>query len=176
LHSLDPRANLWLVDSKTHIDIKTNVDIGNLYLACAHLIGLTHKECENVMQLSTLGSVNSTIPNLTETENNLIYVNKNICNYNLNFKLPNLKIIKKNPNDFFYCVQKVVEEIGVNFVKTMLDKTKHKNLVLCGGVAYNSLLNNKIIEAFPDINVFVDPICGDEGNSIGVARMCAFNT
>ena len=172
-HSLDPHINLCFVDSKTHMDIKTHVDIGYLYLACTHLIGLTHEECGNVMHLSTLGSVDSTIPSLTETENDLIYINKNICSYNLNFKLPNLEIIKKNPNNFFHHIQKAVEQIGVNFVKTMLDKTKHKNLVLCGGVAHNSLLNNKIIETFPDINVFVDPICGDEGNSIGVARMCA---
>jgi predicted NodU family carbamoyl transferase len=175
-YPLNPHINLWLINSKTHIDIKTNIDIGRLYSECARLIGLRDKECGKVMHLSTLGSVDSTIPSLTETENGLIYIDKNICDYNLNFKLSNLEIVKKNPNNFFHHIQKAVEQIGVNFVKTMLDKTKHKNLVLCGGVAYNSLLNNKIIETFPDINVFVDPICGDEGNSIGVARMCAFNT
>lgn len=45
----------------------------------------------------------------------------------------------------------------------------NKNIILSGGYSLNCTNNYKYLERFPDINIFVDPVCHDGGTAIGVA-------
>ena len=44
-----------------------------------------------------------------------------------------------------------------------------RRIILCGGVALNSVLNGKIEGMFPDVDVLVPPAPGDEGCALGCA-------
>jgi len=55
-------------------------------------------------------------------------------------------------------------------VKGCLELSKSKNIILSGGCALNCVNNFKLVKEFPDLNFFVDPIPGDEGTAIGVAK------
>jgi predicted NodU family carbamoyl transferase len=48
--------------------------------------------------------------------------------------------------------------------------TNHKNIIITGGCGLNVVFNYRLRKALPkDINLYIDPLCGDEGNSIGAA-------
>lgn len=45
------------------------------------------------------------------------------------------------------------------------------NLILSGGTALNVVNNYKLKKQFPKINFYIEPLCGDEGNSIGACQL-----
>ena len=55
----------------------------------------------------------------------------------------------------------------------LLDETGLTDLGLAGGVAYNSVMNGKILEQTPFRRVFVQPAAGDSGTAIGVCYQVA---
>lgn len=82
----------------------------------------------------------------------------------------------ENVNDLAYEAQKGLEKVGLNFIKKILDKTNCKNLILTGGVSLNIVANGYYRENLDsDINLYVDPLCGDEGNSIGLAQLYCYD-
>ena len=44
-----------------------------------------------------------------------------------------------------------------------------RNIILSGGYALNCVNNYKYVEAFPELNFFVDPVAHDGGTAIGIA-------
>jgi carbamoyltransferase len=78
----------------------------------------------------------------------------------------------KNLVDFSYHTQKAFEEINLNRLNKFLDLTKCENLILTGGTALNVVGNNYFRKNIPsNIRMYIEPICGDEGNCIGAARL-----
>jgi carbamoyltransferase len=59
----------------------------------------------------------------------------------------------------------IVEWIDKHYIHTI--RNYNNNLILTGGTALNVLANERIKRAFPDINVYVPPNCGDGGQSFG---------
>jgi carbamoyltransferase len=54
----------------------------------------------------------------------------------------------------------------------MLAATGAKNLILTGGVALNVVANNFYRKNIPqDVKIYIEPLCGDEGNCIGAAQL-----
>jgi len=45
------------------------------------------------------------------------------------------------------------------------------NLILSGGTALNVVNNYKLKKKLPKINFYIEPLCGDEGNSIGACQL-----
>lgn len=66
-----------------------------------------------------------------------------------------------------YAIQSLTETVISHQVAHAL--RGQRRLVLTGGVAQNSVANGKIINAYPEVEVFVPPIPGDAGCSIGAA-------
>ena len=76
--------------------------------------------------------------------------------------------LKQIHYDMAYETQKKFEREMVE----ALDKciTNHKNIIITGGCGLNVVFNYRLRKALPkDINLYIDPLCGDEGNSIGAA-------
>ena len=53
----------------------------------------------------------------------------------------------------------------------LVEQFKCENMVFTGGTALNVVNNYKLTQKFKDSNLWFDPLCGDVGNSIGVARL-----
>jgi len=61
-----------------------------------------------------------------------------------------------------------LEEVGFHVLEHLHEQTKLTELGLAGGVAYNSVMNGKILLQTPFKQVFVQPAAGDSGTAIGV--------
>lgn len=69
-----------------------------------------------------------------------------------------------------WAAQKTLEETISSIVTNAVEITGMKNVVLTGGVFYNMICNMVVRLKLEEMNckVFVNPICGDTGNAIGV--------
>ena len=87
-----------------------------------------------------------------------------------NFKRANKKnIMSKIYTDWAFMIQNKAENIMINLGKNLYKKTKNKNLCLAGGVALNSVANEKLFSKNKFKNMFIFPACGDAGIPYGLA-------
>ena len=67
--------------------------------------------------------------------------------------------------------QRAVEEVVLNMLGALHERTQEENLCLAGGVAFNSVMNGRIIKESPFRQVFIQPVAGDAGCSLGAAYL-----
>src|SRR5262245_30189701 len=65
--------------------------------------------------------------------------------------------------------QKVLEDVVLHLLEGLHDQTGEESLCLAGGVAFNSVMNGRIINESPFKRVFIQPAAGDAGCSVGAA-------
>ena len=82
---------------------------------------------------------------------------------------PNKELLTQFHMDIASSIQKVIEKIVLNLVKSIQKETKIKNLCMAGGVALNCVANGKIVKNNIFENVWIQPASGDAGGSIGAA-------
>jgi carbamoyltransferase len=70
--------------------------------------------------------------------------------------------------DIAASLQRRLEEVSFHILNHLHEKTGLTDLGLAGGVAYNSVMNGKILLNTPFRRVFVQPAAGDSGTAIGV--------
>src|SRR5256714_4599257 len=70
--------------------------------------------------------------------------------------------------DIAASLQLRLEEVGFHILNHLYEATRLTDLGLAGGVAYNSVMNGKILLNTPFRRVFVQPAAGDSGTAIGV--------
>src|SRR6266851_4352160 len=69
--------------------------------------------------------------------------------------------------DLAASLQLRLEEVGFHLLNHLHEQTGQTDLGLSGGVAYNSVMNGKILLKTPFRRVFVQPAAGDSGTAIG---------
>ena len=70
--------------------------------------------------------------------------------------------------DIAASLQLRLEEVGFHVLNHLHQQTALTDLGLAGGVAYNSVLNGKILLNTPFKRIFVQPAAGDSGTALGV--------
>ena len=70
--------------------------------------------------------------------------------------------------DIAASLQLRLEEVAFHVLNHLHEETGLSDLGLSGGVAYNSVMNGKILQQTPFHRVFVQPAAGDSGTAIGV--------
>ncbi len=70
--------------------------------------------------------------------------------------------------DIAASLQLRLEEVSFHVLNYLHEQTKLTELGLAGGVAYNSVMNGKILLQTPFRRVFVQPAAGDSGTALGV--------
>lgn len=70
--------------------------------------------------------------------------------------------------DIAASLQARLEEVSFHILNQLHQQTKTDRLCLAGGVAYNSVMNGKILLNTPFRGVFVQPAAGDSGTALGV--------
>ena len=73
-----------------------------------------------------------------------------------------------------YKIQKETQEIMCKFIEKAVDITGEKNIVISGGYGLNVIANAYYKERFPELNIYIDPICHDGGTVIGAAKYFAY--
>lgn len=67
--------------------------------------------------------------------------------------------------------QRVLEDTVLHLLQGLYEETKAENLCLAGGVAFNSVMNGRIITETPFKRFFIQPAAGDAGCSLGAAYL-----
>lgn len=75
--------------------------------------------------------------------------------------------------DLACSVQTVVEEVLLDLVAWLRERTDHESLCLAGGVALNCVANSKIFRRGGFSDVWVQPAAGDSGTALGAALALA---
>jgi carbamoyltransferase len=70
--------------------------------------------------------------------------------------------------DIAASLQLRLEEVGFHVLNHLYDQTRLTDLGLAGGVAYNSVMNGKILLNTPFRRLFIQPAAGDSGTALGV--------
>jgi len=70
--------------------------------------------------------------------------------------------------DIAASLQLRLEEVGFHILNNLHERTGLTDLGLAGGVAYNSVMNGKILLETPFKRVYVQPAAGDSGTALGV--------
>src|SRR5205085_9165232 len=73
--------------------------------------------------------------------------------------------------DIAASAQKVLEDTALHLLKGLYERTQAENLCMAGGVAFNSVMNGRIMTGTPFKRFFIQPAAGDAGCSLGAALM-----
>jgi carbamoyltransferase len=71
--------------------------------------------------------------------------------------------------DIAASIQQVTEEVLLKMARYAHRQTGHKNLVMAGGVALNSVANGRIMRETPFEQIYIQPAAGDGGGALGAA-------
>jgi len=77
--------------------------------------------------------------------------------------------IEKWHEDIAMSLQRRLEDVVLEMVDRIKKTTGRKNLCLTGGVAFNSVMNGRIRREGPFEGLFIPPVAGDAGTSLGAA-------
>lgn len=166
----------WLM-ADSEIDIRNDFDRGFMYEAVSRAVGF-NDEGGKMMGLQSYGrEVDPRIlPTLFKDDYKfqmleVFTIDAFGRRYDLNtMKYPHLDS-QEHMINFTYKVQKAFEESGLALINKWLEKSTSKNLILTGGTALNVVANSYFKKHLPaDVNLHVDPLCGDEGNIIGLCQ------
>ena len=76
--------------------------------------------------------------------------------------------LTEREHDIAASLQLRLEEVGFHVLNQLHEQTGLTDLGLSGGVAYNSVMNGKILLNTPFRRVYVQPAAGDSGTALGV--------
>ena len=166
--------------------------IGGLYAAITRKIGLGFGGEGKTMGLAPYGKRNSFFKKIRfngiETNFSKFMFRhplSDVLNHkNDNFRRPSLKLeIKDNKNkkmskyykDWAFSIQDLAERTMAHLGSYTKKITKEKRLCMAGGVALNSVGNNKILKKSKFKDIFVFPACSDAGIPFGAAIWGYYN-
>ena len=153
----------------TEILSNSYYDLGHYYTNITKYFGFNCEEPGKLMGLHSYGSQNKILSNLIS--NGIEFKNDLFDQENVTIVDETNLINLKNKNDLAYETQKNLEKIGLNFIQKILSEFDCQNLILTGGVSLNIVANSFYRKNLDQkINLYIDPLCGDEGNSIGIGQ------
>lgn len=170
-----------------YVEKTPKIGAGMVYSAITEYLGFSNFDCGKTMGLSSYGKEDKRIKPmlLTNGGNEDLFELKStdfkVIKYTNNFakfKEYDYLFYSKNEEDsnvknsnLAYKLQKEFEDYVFNLIMKSIELTGEKNIVLGGGCALNCVANYRILKRLPkDVNLFVDPLCGDDGISMGAAK------
>lgn len=68
-------------------------------------------------------------------------------------------------------IQNDTQNIVANYIKSAVESSGVKNVVIAGGYGLNCVANYFFAKQFPDVNFYFEPIANDGGTAIGIAKI-----
>ncbi len=174
-------------DGKHIAVLSPNAGIVKAYEAATIYNGFQAIEAGKTMGLFPYGKPNDNIPSIFSTDTTIPTVNRNLIiptypnaayvNYpaysELAFtpgeheKYPDLQ----NRKDLSYAIQTETQEQVLNLIKSAVEFSGQKNVVLSGGYGLNCVANYHYLDKLSEegINLYVEPCSNDGGTAIGAA-------
>ncbi len=162
-------------NAEAEIELRNDFDVGFMYEGVSRAVGFDD-EGGKMLGLSAYGKYDNDLP--TVMDENFVF-NMGLFEFDQydkyrtfnTSKYPYLFDDQDKKTNLTYMTQKFFEFSSCERIKKFLDKTGAKNLIITGGTALNVVGNyyfRQQIDA--DINIYVEPMCGDEGNCLGLAK------
>ena len=150
-------------------------ECGVAYAKLTHSLGFKYNEDGKTMAFASYGKPNKNIPSFLNE--NYVFKRPFFNGSNGYVPIQNLKnklTINKDDEyskDVAWRIQKDFEEKTLFDIKQFIKKAPCKDLIITGGCAQNIFANTRLVDEL-DVNVHVDPMCNDQGLSMGAAIMC----
>ena len=152
--------------------ITNRVSEATAYEMSSKALGFTIFDAGKIMGLSSYGKFNNKFAQIYKND----LINDEIFTFKENY--PEESIFKINildnfqeKADFAYMLQKQVQENVAKNILNIIKETKTKNICLSGGFFLNCVSNYNLLKQLPsDVSIYVEPMCGDAGNSLGAAK------
>tara|TARA_R110000822_G_scaffold1090_1_gene4998 strand:- start:494 stop:2059 length:1566 start_codon:yes stop_codon:yes gene_type:complete len=135
------------INKNTKFEVTNKVDLGLFYSHISTRFGYDQAEGK-FMGLTSYGKINYNL---------LKELNKGFTEEEI-MKLPVNVDASKTYQTYFE-----------NKYQELVKKFKAPNMIFTGGTALNVVNNYKLKKLFPKSKMYFEPLCGDEGNSIGAA-------
>jgi len=164
--------------------------LGTFYSRACRYTGLygKHREVGKFMGLASYGIPNMIMPvvpdrdgklfkNLPDVSNSTIYDSialrtKQLLDYFeencFPYEAGNTEEIMSYAN-FAASAQKTLEDVLLDFIKELKEKTELNNLVIAGGIALNCSANGKLEKSGLFRHIYIPPFASDAGTSAGAA-------
>jgi carbamoyltransferase len=81
-----------------------------------------------------------------------------------------VKSVQKN---IAWAVQEETQQYVGDLIERAVDMTGENNIVISGGYGLNVIANYYFKERFPELNIYIDPICHDGGTVVGAGKLFA---
>lgn len=150
--------------------------IGLMYREVTKFLGMKPLEHEyKVMGLAAYVTEEKYYQHVYEEIKNVIWFDersenfKSSFNTNVGLNFFKDKLVGERFDNLAAAMQKVTEELVLQYIKSLIKKTGVKNIALSGGVFMNVKLNQKIVELEEVGSAYFQPSCGDESLIIGAA-------
>lgn len=157
------------ISKSTKFDIVNTHTLAHHYSSIANFFSWFHEEGK-VMGLSAYGKPNKIVRDLLNKKD---FIDVPLFTVNRK-KYPQ---ITDHQDDLAFETQQKFEDDYLKLMKKFINKFPNiKNIILTGGSALNVVNNFKILQEFKKHNIYVDPMCGDEGNSIGACQQYMYVT
>lgn len=156
---------------------ENSASLGKIYSRIALLLGMKPWEHEyKIMGLAPYADEQG-VSKSYQVLNRLIEVKNGSLNFNMKSNLSThycYQFLKNELENHRFdwiagAIQKLTEDLLVNWVKNAIKKTGIHKIACAGGVFMNVKANMKIMEMDDVEDIFVFPSCGDESLAIGAA-------
>jgi carbamoyltransferase len=153
-----------------HVSINNSASEGLLFQKLSKKYGFYELDAGKVMGMAAYGKTTETALYNGHTG----YLNNNILKFNGD--LTKGYIDKEfysfqEQCDFAFDVQEQTQFNVRNYIWDRVEETGIKNVCLSGGYFLNCVANYKFLKELPkDVNIYVEPISSDAGQSLGIAK------
>jgi len=176
------KSSIGLFESEPGVWLSEYPGLTKMYEAVTQYCGFPAIEAGKLMGLAPYGKPNEDIPEFFRdgwgNRDLIIPTYPNAAAINVN-RYPILRndaseheegVYTDVQKDMAYAIQEATENRMIELIRKAHEETGETNIVVCGGYGLNCVANYKYWQAFPDLNIYCEPISHDGGTSIGGAK------
>lgn len=152
-------CNLYYTD--LNMKVTSNISPGLMFQKTCESIGMNWYDAGKLMSMASHSKENIDIQDS-------LFVGSDLRHFKLDYKLDTFQ----EQCDFARSLQFKCQERVKNIIIESVKKTGCKNVCMSGGYFLNCVSNTFVQKNLPkNVNTFIEPICGDDGISIGLAKL-----
>jgi carbamoyltransferase len=153
------KCDLLIEDSRTHVT--STISPALMFQKTCESIDMRWYDAGKLMAMASYGK------NIIDIKDEM-FVGSDLKSFKLNYKLDTFE----EKCDFAKSLQIQTQDRVIEFINKSIKKVKCKNVCMSGGYFLNCVANTHIRKNLhKNINTFVEPVCSDDGISIGLAKL-----
>jgi carbamoyltransferase len=168
-----PKRVLW---TDEHTYVTNSMSEAVVFEKASELIGLTMWDAGKTMGLSSYGKKDAFSLDVYKEK----LINEEIfgrikTDSDIKSVIPKLDTFQEKAN-FAYKIQKEIQEHVAEEIIEYIKETKEKNICLSGGFFLNCVSNYNLLKKLPKgVNIYIEPMSTDGGNSLGAAKFLYYH-